>query len=235
MFGQFSSEFTGRKTKAAMVASAKLRNPGSDIIDARKLANNTLQYTKVSKGKPPVRVIALHDTDILTFTKDCTIVSTGGYNTVTTRARINEFAPGIRCHTKQGILHVNGVQVLKAATVNRDGSVTSDLQPGGMEAKKAQLERFMKEWRAKGLPTADKSTGDPWIFSKSQVTEDVMLDWIKSRYVFRRFYALALQFAGMPPVGVGLHLHMADTKGGKLDRLDLSRIRRYARRHIGLA
>ena len=57
---------------------------------SKKLGNNTYAI-KNSDGSIAVR---LHTTDILTFNTDNTItVKTGGWHTVTTKARINEYLP----------------------------------------------------------------------------------------------------------------------------------------------
>lgn len=70
--------------------------------DSRKLANNTYAQRRDgcrysdSGGNPgePSIAIRLHETDILRFYSNGDIwVNTGGWHTVTTRSRINEFLP----------------------------------------------------------------------------------------------------------------------------------------------
>lgn len=235
MFGQYSSQFAGRKTKRDMVDGAKRRHPDSTILDARKAANNTLAYRVAESG---VNYVALHDTDILSWCDGGTVtVDTGGFNTGTTRDRINGFGRriGVTCFTSKGVLHVNGVPCHRRAWVDPSGKVKTDMPERSLKRLSAELDAFMAAWRANGLPPAEDAGGDPWIFTGSQMTEDVMRDWVRSRYIFRSFYGMALAFAGMQPAGVAMSYAMADRRGGKLDKLDLSRIRRFARRHIGLA
>ena len=53
---------------------------------AKIIGNNTLEYIKDDK-----RIIRLYDTNIITFDNNKIILNTGGFNTVTTKARINKF------------------------------------------------------------------------------------------------------------------------------------------------
>ncbi len=56
---------------------------------AVKIANNTYKIT-TDEGY----IIRLHDTDILTFKGDTITLNSGGYQTVTTARRMNEYLPG---------------------------------------------------------------------------------------------------------------------------------------------
>ena len=92
----------------------------------------------------------------------------------------------------------------------------------------------MKAFKARGLPTAQESLGDPWIFSEGKTDSAVMLDWIKSKYVHRRLMALAFQWTGLTDRGVALYLSDIDRRGGKLNATDMRRLRRYVRLCVGL-
>lgn len=232
MFGQYSSQFVGRKTKRDMVAGAARRHPDSTILDARKIANNTLAYRVPESG---TSFIALHDTDVLAWGDHGVVaVDTGGCNTVTTRARLNEFGGrhGVSVHTAKGVLHVNGVACHRRAWVYPDGKVKTDMNEKNLDRLRSELDGFMDEWKRKGLP-AD-GAGDPWIISDS-ISEETMLDWVRSRYVFRSFAATAFRFSGLTEHGAHMWLHDIDRRGGKLDARALGKVRRFARRHMGLA
>jgi len=63
---------------------------GINCIKSRKIANNTVEYTK----KNGDTIIRLHLTDILTFKKNgAVILNSGGWQTVTTKERINRYLP----------------------------------------------------------------------------------------------------------------------------------------------
>lgn len=55
---------------------------------SKVIANNTLEIMKDNK-----RIIRLYDTDIVTFQDNTIKLDTGGYNTMTTRRRMNEVLP----------------------------------------------------------------------------------------------------------------------------------------------
>jgi len=99
--------------------------------DSRKLANNTYAQRRFS-GQIAVR---LHATDILTFHSDGQIdLNTGGWDTVTTRSRMNDFIPrpwrvgGHRGSTLLYRMHPQAwtpVAVIdRRLTIEQDGTVT---------------------------------------------------------------------------------------------------------------
>lgn len=71
--------------------------------DSRKIANNTWLERR---GENAIAV-RLHGTDVVTFHDDGSVqFSTGGWNTSTTRARLNAYAPaGVRLYTRRGVLY----------------------------------------------------------------------------------------------------------------------------------
>lgn len=223
------------KSKAAMVAA--LQNVGRTVASAKRAGRNTLDWTD-EKG---VRHIRLHQTDILTFRpRGGFTVDTGGWNTHTTRARINEFLPsGWKVSTSRGVVSLRNYETgtetpfRQIVTVDAKGNVRSDVTPASIAKAAKALDAYMKAWKAKGLPSAEESGGDPWIFTAGKVGAHIMRDWMRSRYVFRKLYVLALQFAGLQDAGIACHLHAIDRRGGKLDRIDIGRIRRYVRACLG--
>lgn len=72
------------RTKSDLLTEVK-----NEVLKSRFIANNTLEI----HYKDGSRAIRLHDTDILTFKEDKIILSSGGWQTVTTKSRINDFCP----------------------------------------------------------------------------------------------------------------------------------------------
>ena len=68
--------------------------------DSRKIANNTY-LTRLESGGVAIK---LHSTNILTIDESDTVtVETGGWQTVTTKARLNEYLPdGFRIYQERG-------------------------------------------------------------------------------------------------------------------------------------
>lgn len=219
-----------RQSKRSMLASLH-----ETPVQARLAARNTLDYT-LSDG---TRKIMLHHTNILTFhPQGGFTIDTGGWGTVTTRARLNEFLPGHwRVSTQKGVMCLNDTPFRQTVTYTgaTHETVVSDIAPNDGVMITKQIDAYMKEWRKRGLPTVEESGGDPWVFGSLKVSENVMIDWVQSKYVHRLLYGLALKYAGVQDQGNALYHHMTDRCGGKLDRLDYSRIRRYIRACLGLA
>jgi hypothetical protein len=73
--------------------------------ESRKIANNT--YLKAREAG--AIALRLHETDILTYTPDgkC-ILNSGGWRTVTTKARMNDYAPGAPIIQKAGVWYIGG-------------------------------------------------------------------------------------------------------------------------------
>jgi hypothetical protein len=209
-------------------------------VKASKLAGrNTLDYTDASG----VRRIRLHKTDILTIKPDGGFtIDTGGWNTHTTRDRLNEFLPkGWRVHTLRGEIHLSNHapgtgpwRFRDSITVNAKGAVKPDISDAKLDALRKQIDACMREWRKRGLPTREES-GDPWVLTTGKIDEAAMLDWVKSKYVHRTLYFMAHKWAGMTDFGAAHRANDVDRRGGKLDRFDLQRIRRYIRACLGLA
>ena len=226
--------------RAMLDALAYRESSGAPPIARAKLAGrNTLDYTDV-KG---VRRIRLHKTDILTIAPSGAFaINTGGWNTHTTRDRLNEFLPAPwRVCTVRGVAHLRDITSNLAAipfretvAVSAKGVVKSDMKPKSEEKLRALVDAYMKAFRARGLPTIEESGGDPWILTQGKVDESTMLDWLKSKYVHRTLFALAHKWAGITDRGVEVWSRDIDRRGGELDRFHLGRIRRYIRACLGL-
>jgi hypothetical protein len=239
-FGTSSGTSRPRMSKRDMIEGAQRRHPGCTIVGAIKTDNNTLQYRAQENG---CTYWALYDTDIVGVHGDRVIVDTGGYNTVTTRARLNDVLRQLDAgavYTIKGVIYYRwrGVSTPfdRRIGINLDtGLVKPDRKVEVLDKTTKQIAAYMAAWKKKGLPK--DSSGDPWIFPDKQgrydIAPEVMIDWVKGRYVFRNLYAYALRHAGVTPGAVVFFMGGVDRKGGKLDRCDLGRIRRFVRNKLG--
>lgn len=157
---------------------------GIDCDKSKLIANNTVEYWQGEK-----RVIRLHLTDIITFhpNKDITLNS-GGWQTVTTKARMNEFLSN-----GWGILQENSVWYLvpnnefgypwakkdtwipfaDGITIHADGAVTGQGEDPKAKLKlKRQIQKYCKGYMDQlfkgNVPKPDN--GDCW--HCLMVTED---------------------------------------------------------------
>jgi len=82
----------------------KKQEAETGIISSKKIKNNT-RLTVYANGD---KVLRLHNTDIIKWTGNKIILNSGGWDTVTTRTRFNEFLPDyIKVYRKKGVTYIN--------------------------------------------------------------------------------------------------------------------------------
>lgn len=221
-----SSNSMPRKSKKSMLEAIP-----DKVVASKLVARNTLDYT----NDFGVRRIRLHSTDILTFKKNEFVIDTGGWNTHTTRNRLNQHLPSPwRVYTKKARAYLtNGeidVEFNKTVKVV-NGKPRADVTMAANNKLFMAIDKYMKAWKEKGLPTVEESGGDPWVFTEGKIDKHIMLDWVKSKYVFRKLYYMALKYAGLTDQGAYYFMRSADTNG--LDSMAYRRIRRYVRVCLG--
>jgi hypothetical protein len=239
-FGAPSGTSRPRLSKRDMIEGAQRRHPNRTILNPFKMDNNTLRYSTQENGHA---YWALHDTDIVCGRDNKVIVDTGGYNTMTTRARLNRILPSLGAgsvYTRKGVIyhrwHGGSTPFNRRIGIDLErGVVTPDRKFEVLDKVSKQIDAYMGVWKKKGLPP--DSGGDPWIIPDARgqydIAPEVMLGWVRGKYVFRNLYAYALLRAGVTPDAVVFFMGDVDRKGGKLDRCDLGRIRRFVRNKLG--
>lgn len=147
---------------------------------SRKLGNNT--YLK--RRSDTAIAVMLHATDVLTFNADgSTVLDSGGWQTVTTKARINEYGPG------GGICQQNGqwyycpsgwngprYKFADGMTIASDGTVTGadlfkpEVQKAALKLRRqaqAYAGKFLRALAAGKVPAP--SGGDCWFCALREV------------------------------------------------------------------
>uniref|UniRef100_A0AB74UN48 Uncharacterized protein n=1 Tax=Caulobacter phage BL57 TaxID=3348355 RepID=A0AB74UN48_9VIRU len=244
-FGQYSHTPQVRRSKRDMVASLPA-DVQAALASAKLAARNTLDYT-TSDGTRRVR---LHDTDVLTMTPDGRVmINTGGWNTLTTRDRINGFAPPhVQVYSDKGQPNVRAVAAGeslgwdkpaaskafdKAATVYPDGRIEVDASPDQLAITPALIKRYLAAFKA-GFPFNSK--GDPWISPGAVVDHATALDWLGAEsgkpYLFDSILYHAHIAAGISEVGARMYMGDLMRDPSRLDRFHLDRIRRYFKRAL---
>lgn len=227
-----------RKTKGELIRAVNCDHGiALGMKDADLLQNNTLRYS-LPDGR---KVIRLHDTDIVQIDrKGVVTLDSGGYQTVTTKDRINAYTPrdfsvysrkGWYVRTPKGTFpYVDGARFKPDGTpCNLKAMQANDKR---VAKETAMVDAFMKHVRAVGWGKSDGG-GDPWCFSPD-VGREVMLDWIKGKYYTRRMASLALETRFMP-AGVWLYFEGLKKTNGKPDRFVSGVIRKYVKAQLGLA
>lgn len=151
-----------RRTKAEIMA-------GVECESSRIVGNNTVEYCRVNGDK----VLRLHLTDIITWKSNGDIVlSSGGWRTVTTKARLNEFLPNWAyvwqensiwfLHNKQFdkiLPFEDGITMHADGTMSGHGVHVDRLKALGKDIK-AYVKGYMEAMFAGDVPTP--SGGDCW-------------------------------------------------------------------------
>jgi hypothetical protein len=107
------------------IKSQKRRN-----LDTKKLDDNT--YLRLDSGGD--FKVKFHNTDIITVHADDSFtVTIDGWNTVTTRKRLNDLLPG-RFYTQKGTLYFGGTVFFEGMKISRTGEVLN----GDSEANNAE-------------------------------------------------------------------------------------------------
>lgn len=143
--------------------------------DSRKVGNNTYLQRR---GDGSI-ALKLHATDVLTFHADGrTVYQSGGYLTVTTKARMNEYGP-LRLCTERGVWYVypspgnwdTRLVYADGLTVNGDGSIsgqgTALDERGDKRAIKKYVAAYMAAFEAGEVPAP--SWGDCWYCSIREI------------------------------------------------------------------
>jgi hypothetical protein len=198
-YGQFSSDYHKPFSKRELMATAgNAESETGNISESKLMAKNTLRY--VAKDENGKRVgFIYHKTRILFLDYDesgalvCVFINTGGFNTLTTRERLNRFLPsGWSVFTDKGFLYVRTPSGtfphVDGATY--DGATGKPKQPERHKdsravaiAHKRKIDKFCRAIDREGIPMP--CAGDPWIFdwNPRAIGESVLLEWLDSEYV----------------------------------------------------
>ena len=216
----------------------------------KKLANNT--YAIRDAIEPGTISIKLHGTYIVTFHAGGRIVlNSGGWKTVTTKARLNEFTPfGIS--QRNGIWYVSRQGDWENTVIFQDnmsfhnGRFHGFLKDDNKEQKlRKQIRDFSKLVVAK-LPLPMPNGGDCWFCSmKTQegkslgdATKDKnhILSHIKEGYIVPSLVWNALESAGCNPQGQGSAWFGTAFGQSNLGKNQIgSFVKRYLYKQLGLA
>lgn len=209
-----------RKTKAQILASV------GNVAASKIVARNTVRYT-TTDGETRVR---LHSTDVVTTHKNGTVtLNNGGWNTVTTRDRINRFSP-FRVYTSKGVATVH----TDAGAFPFPGKMTfkPNGEPVNLRSIKAAVKRAAK-LRAKIKAFADRiktmesvpmpSPGDCWLCAIDSGTGDAghLESHVSESYLHGGLIVLALRSRGFPDTRIAMDLNNGNPS--KRDRTHIAR------------
>lgn len=225
---------------------------------SRKVANNT--YLE-RRGEDAI-ALRLHATDIAVAKKDHAghiVLTSGGYKTMTTKDRLNEFlrGSGLQLWQARGVwtLSGNGVSGTFRDGVTLYGPATSlrpvkaTLAPVASTKREDKLRKQIKAYAdlcAKSMPLPMPDGGDCWMClmldgkaSRGTVPErlstDHLLDHMREGYVVPSLVWNALLYAGCAPQGTGCAYFWAafDEDSRMLASIGTKRMARFITRYLG--
>jgi hypothetical protein len=126
----------------------------------RKLGNNTYLVIRNDDGYG----IRLHDTEVVIHYKDRIVLDSGGYKTVTTKARMNEYTP-FNVIQKQKVWYVDGTPFKDGITFYNNGTIKGQGKDPKETIKltkrvKQYSKDYAKEFIKGNVPAP--SNGDCW-------------------------------------------------------------------------
>ena len=151
----------------------------------RKLGNNTYLVIRDDNGYG----IRLHDTEVVIHYEDKIVLDSGGYKTVTTKSRMNEYTP-YNVFQKQKVWYVDGIPFKDGITLHNNGMIEGQGKDPKETIKltkrvKQYSKDYAKEFMKGNIPKP--SNGDCWgcLFHKEgkpTIARDHILSHLDDKY-----------------------------------------------------
>lgn len=209
---------------------------GRPPASARKIANNTFRYTT----EDGCEVFRLHTTDVVTRLPDGRIkLDSGGWKSVTTKDRMNAFAPGYMIFSgktgwvvaKRGeranpVSFYDGM-ILPDAIDNPSADEQSAQREAEAKALKKEIATFAKLYE-KGIPTP--GAGDCWLCTLPDNGDvEHLREHIREGYAHGTLAVNAMRWAGHDNKSIGFHVN-----SDFASHIVVRAVRRYLQFKLGL-
>lgn len=200
--------YYGQNSKRQTKSSAFNGRPPAT---ARKVANNTFKYV----AEDGSNVIRLHTTDVVKLLPDGRIVlNSGGWKSVTTKDRMNAFAPGYHIYSAMGgwkvgragksVAFYDGM-ILPDAIDNPSADEQSAQREAETKALKKKIATFAKLYE-KGIPMPGAGDCRLCMMPDHDDTEH-LLSHIEEGYAHGTLAVNAMRWAGYDDRRIGFNLH----------------------------
>ena len=183
---------------------------GMENIQSSKLiANNTVKVIL----RDGTQIIRLHRTNIVTIKNGVYTLNSGGWQTLTTKDRINTFAP-VRIYQKDFVWYIDDIQFFDGIKINSNGDVLNKSKaPQKSEKKRENLKKkitnFVNQINENNLPYPDN--GDCFLCRIGST--DCLHSHIKENYLHGSLLVAAMRSAGYNDMQISVHyqLKLIDT------------------------
>lgn len=213
---------------------------------SRKVANNTY-----AERRGDDIAIRLHATDVVTFHRDGTItLNTGGWYTVTTKARINDYLPGgVALASIKGrwyLRYFNGRDMVPfndGMRIDFDGRVVDGAPiPADVAAEDSEnaamrkaVERYLKRTKPEDIVRAFDNSGGDCILCNwpgREAEADHLRQHVDEQYVMASLTFNAVKARGYLHPEVIMSLIYADAQRGRVSLDYKSNLRKYLRKNL---
>lgn len=225
-FGKYSPDYHKPYNKSELLEYAAMaEGESNNLRNTRIMGKNTLRYEACDSHGKRVGIV-YHKTRILALDYDesdaiqLVIIDSGGWNTLTTRDRLNRFLPsGWRVYTDSGFLYVRTPAGtwpnVDSAIWNPDGTpCTPELHKDSKAESlllKRKIDKFCRALDSNPFP--EPSAGDPWIidWNPRKINRDILLDWLESEYVNGSLIVAALRRKQLTDTGISMAYHFVNS------------------------
>jgi len=189
------------------------------VKKSKFVASNTLRIN-YEDGTESVR---LRDTDVVTFKPGEIVLNSGGWKTVATKDRMNQFS-SIRVRQDKGVWYANGKAFYDGMVFNDAGELISppiDVDFDFIKQMKKKINKFCSLITKENLPVP--SNGDCWFclmrtedgetMGDSSKNHDHLVDHMEEGYLHGSLLVNAMRERGYKDEQIGFHyqLRVVDT------------------------
>jgi len=191
--------------------------------------------------------IQYHDTIILSFWSDRFMINSGGWRTMSTKARINEFVPrGFNLSQNRSVWYLNGLPFYDGMIVIRD-RIEPDAKAKKELARVVKIKRQVKAYCDKLAKMIDNHTlkdpggGDCWLCMMKNTDGKLvdgmghLMSHLEQKYVHGTLVWNALEDQGCDVDFLWRAYYRGCDKSGVFKRYAVSAVRRWFYRNLGIA
>lgn len=189
--------------------------------DRKKIGHNTY----LQRAGDDIEAI-YHSTAVVTYHPNNTMTcKTGGWQTVTTKDRLNQLTP-LRIGSTKGIWYANSERFFDGIICDTSGQVLNPLPKADADATdaynkamrkqiKTYIDGYLQALIVEGLPMP--SNGDCWYCLGMLESDDHLLDHMEESYFVPMLAVNAMREAGYQDTGISIFLdmHSDDRMGGR--------------------
>lgn len=223
-----SDPYRKQRTKADILLGVE-----TEIVKSRIYARSTVEYWTPDRAKH----LRYHDTNVVTIKKNGDItLDSGGWQTRTTKDRINNYQGVVSVYSDKGMWKVGGFTFVDGISFAPDGTLKSSTQATEREKRRIvrvskQIKHYCKtlktQLEVEGFPVPN--SGDCLICRLPKGRHSCLTSHLDETYIHGTLLVNAMQYAGYDLERTKMNVYMKNW------RTIVNSMRRYLRHSFGLA